>query len=182
MAGEAANFPSLLTILWGTSSALTQVIVAPTGTVVLGGRKLKLSILMVVAVADAIGSVVAAGTARGATDPAAAAAAPAPAPAGLLSSGESTTASAWCPRRNSTLAIPSTLRSWLASTFNGPGEGAVPGAGCGNAVDIAVWNRTFPSTFCSTWWMWPFSTLTDPNRLRSPSACSLSSVPHPHSG
>ena len=31
-----------------------------------------------------------------------------------------------------------------------PGRGAAPGAGCGNAVDIAVWNVTCPSTFCIT--------------------------------
>ena len=41
---------------------------------------------------------------------------------------------------------------------------------------------TLPSTFCITWWMWPFSTVTEPNRRRSASACSLSSVPQPHSG
>jgi len=28
-----------------------------------------------------------------------------------------------------------------------PGTGAVPGAGCGNAVDAAVWKVTLPSTF-----------------------------------
>ncbi len=39
------------------------------------------------------------------------------------------------------------LRSFSAGTFIGPGDGAVPGAGCGKAVDIAVWNVTFPSTF-----------------------------------
>ena len=33
---------------------------------------------------------------------------------------------------------PSTVRSTSAGTFIGPGDGAVPGAGCGNAVDIAV--------------------------------------------
>ena len=32
----------------------------------------------------------------------------------------------------------------------GPGAGADPGAGCGNAVDIAVWKVTLPSTFCRT--------------------------------
>src|SRR5438067_11340192 len=30
--------------------------------------------------------------------------------------------------------------------------------------------------------MCPFSTETDPNRFRYASACTLSSVPHPHSG
>jgi hypothetical protein len=29
-------------------------------------------------------------------------------------------------------------------TFRGPGEGAVPGAGRGNAVERAVWNVTAP--------------------------------------
>ncbi len=33
---------------------------------------------------------------------------------------------------------PSIFFSRSASTFIGPGDGAVPGAGCGNAVDIAV--------------------------------------------
>jgi len=47
-------------------------------------------------------------------------------------------------------------------TFIGPGEGAAPGFGWGNAVEKAVWKVTFPSTFCSVWWMWPFSTVTDP--------------------
>ena len=48
----------------------------------------------------------------------------------------------------------------------GPGPGAVPGAGWGNAVDIAVWYVMPPSIFCMIWWMWPFSTVTEPNRLR----------------
>ena len=39
-------------------------------------------------------------------------------------------------------------RSLSSATFSGPGEGAVPGAGCGKAVDMAVWNVTLPSTFC----------------------------------
>ena len=49
------------------------------------------------------------------------------------------------------LAMPSTLRSLASSTFIGPGEGAVPGAGCGKAVERAVWKVTLPSTFCITW-------------------------------
>ena len=40
------------------------------------------------------------------------------------------------------------------------------GAGCGNAVERAVWNVTLPSTFCITWWIWPLSTVTEPNFLR----------------
>ena len=94
----------------------------------------------------------------------------------------STTASALRPGMNVTSVMPSTLCSVSGATFIGPGAGAVPGVGCGNAVDIAVWNDTLPSTFCMIWWMCPFSTVTDPNRLSSPSACSESSVPHPHSG
>jgi hypothetical protein len=31
-----------------------------------------------------------------------------------------------------------------------PGPGALPGAGCGYAVDIAVWNEMLPSTLRST--------------------------------
>jgi hypothetical protein len=45
------------------------------------------------------------------------------------------------------------LRSFSAGTFIGPGDGAVPGAGCGKAVDIALWKVTLPSAFWSTWWM-----------------------------
>ena len=42
-------------------------------------------------------------------------------------------------------------RAELSSgTFIGPGDGAVPGAGCGNAVERAVWKVTLPSTFCIT--------------------------------
>src|ERR1700746_4129478 len=75
---------------------------------------------------------------------------------------ESTTASAFFPRTNCTSVMPSTFRNCSAGTFIGPGESALPGAGCGNAVDAAVWNVTLPSTFCMIWWMWPFSTVTDP--------------------
>ena len=45
-------------------------------------------------------------------------------------------------------------------------EGDVPGTGCGNAVAIAVWKVTLPSTFCMIWWMCPLSTVTEPKRLR----------------
>src|SRR5262249_40906873 len=49
-----------------------------------------------------------------------------------------------------TLAIPSIVRNLSSGTFIGPGDGADPGAGCGNAVERAVWNVTLPSTFCMT--------------------------------
>src|SRR5262249_19942209 len=65
-----------------------------------------------------------------------------------------------------TLAMPSMPRSLSSGTFIGPGDGADPGAGCGNAVERAVWNVTLPSTFCMTWWMWPLSTVIEPNFLR----------------
>ena len=64
------------------------------------------------------------------------------------------------------LAVPSIMRSFSSGTFIGPGDGAVPGAGCGKAVERAVWKVTLPSTFCITWWMWPLSTVTEPKRLR----------------
>ena len=35
---------------------------------------------------------------------------------------------------------------------------------------MAVWKARLPSTFCITWWMWPFSTVTEPKRRRWPSA------------
>src|ERR1051325_8339762 len=50
-----------------------------------------------------------------------------------------------------TSAMPSTVRSLSSGTFIGPGDGAVPGAGCGKAVEQAVWKVTLPSTFCITW-------------------------------
>jgi len=37
-----------------------------------------------------------------------------------------------------TVVIPNTLFNLSAGTFIGPGDGAAPGAGCGNAVDMAV--------------------------------------------
>src|SRR5512144_2194540 len=50
-----------------------------------------------------------------------------------------------------TQAMPSMLRNLSSGTFIGPGDGAAPGAGCGKAVDRAVWKVTLPSTFCMAW-------------------------------
>jgi hypothetical protein len=44
----------------------------------------------------------------------------------------------------------SSVRSLSSGTFIGPADGAVPGAGCGKAVERAVWKVTLPSTFCIT--------------------------------
>ena len=71
-------------------------------------------------------------------------------------------------------------RASVSGIFIGPGDGAAPGAGWGNAVDIAVWNRALPSTFVITWWMWPLSTVTEPKRFREVRARSASSVNQPH--
>ena len=66
-----------------------------------------------------------------------------------------------------TSAGPQQLRAaGPAGTFIGPGEAALPGSGCGKAVDMAVWNVMLPSTFCIIWWMWPLSTVTEPKRFR----------------
>ena len=46
--------------------------------------------------------------------------------------------------------MPSMVRNLSSGTFIGPAEGAEPGAGCGNAVERAVWKVTLPSTFCIT--------------------------------
>src|SRR6201996_6479443 len=81
-------------------------------------------------------------------------------------SGVSTMASGAFADTRLTLAIPRYCFSSPAGTTIGPGLFAVPGAGCGNAVERAVWNATLPSTFCITWWMCPFSTVTEPNFLR----------------
>src|SRR5262249_31619481 len=53
------------------------------------------------------------------------------------------------PTRTETLVMPSTERSWSAGTVMGPGEGAVPGTGCGKQVERAVWKVILPSTFCT---------------------------------
>ena len=42
----------------------------------------------------------------------------------------------------------------------------MPGAGCGNAVDAAVWKVTLPSTFWMIWWMCPLSTVTEAEALQ----------------
>src|SRR3954451_19730370 len=95
--------------------------------------------------------------------------------------------SGWCqaalPHRKLPDAEGWQIESSLSAgtSLIGPGEGAVPGAGCGKAVERAVWKAMLPSTFCMTWWMCPFSTVTEPNRFSSSSACAPSSVPQPHS-
>src|SRR5437667_5925351 len=109
-------------MLCGTSSRFVQVTVAPDGTVAAAGEKLKLSTTTwrASALADAA----------------------------AFSSGTSVMAIGWWTSWQAIDARPSIFFSRSASTFIGPGDAAVPGAGCGNAVDIAVWNVTFPSTFC----------------------------------
>src|SRR5262249_35215950 len=49
---------------------------------------------------------------------------------------------------NLTSVRPRYLPSSPAGTAIGPGELALPGSGCGNAVERAVWKDTLPSTFC----------------------------------
>src|SRR5207244_9660765 len=75
---------------------------------------------------------------------------------------ESTMASGSVPWTSVACVTPIMRRASVSGIFIGPGDGAAPGAGWGNAVDIAVWNRTLPSTFVITWWMWPLSTVTEP--------------------
>jgi hypothetical protein len=53
-------------------------------------------------------------------------------------SDESTIARDYFPSTHSTLVRPSRLGNWSAGTLMGPREGAVPGQGCGNAVELAV--------------------------------------------
>ena len=73
-----------------------------------------------------------------------------------------------------TSVMPNTVGRISGATFMGPGLGAAPGAGCGKAVDVAVWKVTFPSTFFSVWWIWPLSTVTEPKCFKRPSARSAS--------
>src|SRR5262245_13197132 len=97
-------------MLCGTSSRLVQVTVDPIGTDIAAGAKLKLSTTI------SFGAV-----------------------AGFASSsGTSVIAIGWSTAWNDSCESPSSLRRRSSSTFIGPGDGAVPGAGCGNAVDIAV--------------------------------------------
>ncbi len=49
---------------------------------------------------------------------------------------------------NSTSVTPKYLPSAPAGTLIGPGALALPGSGCGKAVERAVWKETLPSTFC----------------------------------
>ena len=114
----------------GTSSLLTQVTFVPAFTVSTAGEKLKLSMPIWSAPSGAairvawrriIASCDATSNAGGSPDNVA-----------------STMASEPRPGMNVTSAMPSTLLSLDASTLIGPGAGAVPGAGWGNAVDIAV--------------------------------------------
>src|ERR1700722_2925423 len=65
------------------------------------------------------------------------------------------------------------------TSFIGPGAGAAPGAGCGNAVDAAVWNVTLPSTFWMIWWMCPLSTVTAEALQVSERAAGVRGAPAP---
>src|SRR5215831_8037502 len=78
--------------------------------------------------------------------------------------------------------MPSAWWSWADGTVTGPGAGTVPGAGRGNAVPLAVWNVTLPSTLLITWWTWPFRTVTAAKRFIMLSASVASSVDQPHWG
>src|SRR6185437_10707784 len=141
----------------GMSSSLIQVTRVPAFTCNSCGPKVKLPILTVVSAARAA---VPALKARKATT-AVAAAPRARAPdifmvmfpilPDQLWSGVSTIASRCSFCLKVTLAMPSMARSRSAGTFIGPGDGALPGAGCGNAVERAVWKVMLPSTFCMIW-------------------------------
>ena len=50
-------------------------------------------------------------------------------------------------------------------------DARLAGVGSGYASDLAVCSATWPSTFCSTWCICPFSTVTEPNGRSSASAC-----------
>ena len=52
--------------------------------------------------------------------------------------GVSITASGCSPCTKLTLVMPRNFRSSPSGTFMGPGAGAEPGSGCGNAVERAV--------------------------------------------
>ena len=120
-----ANFFSVLTMLCGTSSRFVQVTVAPAGTVAAAGEKLKLSTTDLAPIG--------AGRRHGVLER-------------QVGDGNRVVDVVVGDGREAEHLVSADR----ASTFIGPGDGAAPGAGCGNAVDIAVWNVTFPSTFCIT--------------------------------
>src|SRR6185437_8200716 len=149
------------TTVCGMSSSLTQVTVVPAFTVICCGLKVKLPILTGTS-SDLAGE---------ATSAAVTAAARPSRVNDLVMAAQPFSAVSMMASRCSfclkvTLAMPSIFSNCSVGTFIGPGDGAVPGAGCGNAVERAVWKVTLPSTFCITWWMWPLSTVTEPKRLR----------------
>ena len=115
----------------GTSSLLIHVTFVPAFTVSTGGVKLKLSMPISFGAEQRAPSALVLRCIIASCDAASNA-------GGSPESVASTTASALRPGMNVTLVMPSTLLSFSGSTFIGPGAGAVPGVGCGNAVDIAV--------------------------------------------
>ena len=134
--------------LWGMSSRLRKTIAVPAFTVSSFGVKVKLSMFTSISAArtgnDEMAS---AASRRGASYYIL----PRNVPCQrfqLASSGVLVIARALLPCLTATLVIPSTVRSFSAGTSKGPGEGTVRGAGCGKAVDLAVWKVTWPSTFC----------------------------------
>src|SRR5712672_1696050 len=122
--------------MWGMSSRFFQVTVVPTFTVSCAGSKVKLSIItLVVSVARA-----------------------------PLRQSDMAAAMANRPRlRRASDAITNfplalqrrvddreALIARLEVDAGNTEQAAAPGAGCGNAVERAVWKVTLPSTFCIT--------------------------------
>ena len=70
----------------------------------------------------------------------------------------------------------------IGRDFHGAGRWSRTGRGLRKRRRHRGVEHHLPSTFCITWWMWPFSTVTDPKRFIIAKACSLSDVPQPHSG
>src|SRR6202012_3058676 len=123
----------------GISSRLVQVTVSPTFTLIDAGEKVKLSIDIFVSAARAAPSchedistesAMRMPSLRSFSDDIAVVLQPC--------NGVSMMARRSSPLLKLMLATPSMLRSLLSSTFIGPGEGALPGAGCGKAVERAV--------------------------------------------
>ena len=46
-------------------------------------------------------------------------------------------------------------------------------------MERAVWNVIWPSTFCTIWWIWPFSTVTEPKRRDQRHDCRHRRCPSP---